>query len=223
MSFTDFGEIAKSKNQMISFEHLSTGTIVAFPAFLTDFSDNYTVSWGSESVFGRADPIKPYQSTTRQITIAFDVLAASEQQAKENLARYSTLIKMMYPTYSAPLTNDPSSFGRTIKSPPLIRIKFVNMIQAANGSGALLGCIGGFNFKPVSEAGYFYRENGDLFPKQYNISITFDPQHENQLGWDENSSFLTSDFPYSAPPTSENVISQGVQGGTKNRNRLLKR
>ena len=222
MSFTDFGEIAKSKNQVISFEHISTGTIVTFPAFLTDFSDNYTVSWGSESVFGRADAIKPYQSTTRQITLAFDVLSASETQAKENLAKYSTLIKMLYPVYSAPLAGDASSFGRTIKAPPLIRVKFVNMIQAANGSGALLGCIGGFNFKPVADSGYFYRENGDLFPKNYSISITFDPQHENQLGWDENSEFITRDFPYSAPQVSDSALAQGITGGSKNRTRLLK-
>ncbi|MBT96432.1 MAG: hypothetical protein CL431_10755 [Acidimicrobiaceae bacterium] len=216
MSFTDFGEIAKSKNQMISFEHLASGTTIEFPAFLTDFSDNYTVSWGGEQIFGRNDAIKPYQSTTRQITLAFDVLSASEAHAKENLTRYSTLVKMLYPSYSAPLTGTGGSFGRTIKAPPLIRLKFVNMVQAANGSGSLLGCIGGFNFKPNAAAGYFYKPNGELFPKHYNISITFDPQHENQLGWDENQDFLTSQFPYSAPSDSK-----AIMGGTKNKNRLL--
>jgi hypothetical protein len=216
MSFTDFGDIAKSKNQVISFEHLASGTIVAFPAFLTDFSDNYTVSWGSEQIFGRNDPIKPYQSTTRQISLAFDILSASEEAGKANLARYSTLIKMLYPSYSPLLSGQGSSFGRTIKSPPLIRLKFVNMIQAANGSGSLLGCIGGFNFKPNAAAGYFYTETGELFPKHYNISITFDPQHENMLGWDENKEFLTKQFPYSAPATSTEVL-----GGTKNDQKLL--
>ena len=222
MSFTDFQEIAKSKNQMISFEHLSTGTVVSFPAFLTDFSDNYTVSWGSEQVFGRSDAIKPYQSTSRQISLSFDVLSASEEQAEKNLARYSTLIKMLYPTYSEPLAGDISSLGRTIKTPPLMRIKFVNMIQAANGSGALLGCINGFNFKPVATAGYFYKENGNLFPKNYNLSLTFDPQHENELGWDENKEFLTKEFPYSAPSVSADAISQGIVGGSKSRRKLLK-
>ena len=118
---------------------------------------------------------------------------------------------MLYPSYSPLLSGQGSSFGRTIKSPPLIRLKFVNMIQAANGSGSLLGCIGGFNFKPNAAAGYFYTETGELFPKHYNISITFDPQHENMLGWDENKEFLTKQFPYSAPATSTEVL-----GGTKN-------
>jgi hypothetical protein len=216
MSFTDFGDIAKSKNQVISFEHLTSGTIVTFPAFLTDFSDNYTVSWGSEQIFGRNDPIKPYQSTTRQISLAFDVLSASEEAGKANLARYSTLIKMLYPSYSPLLSGQGASFGRTIKSPPLIRLKFVNMIQAANGSGSLLGCIGGFNFKPVATAGYFYNAAGELFPKQYNISITFDPQHEQMLGWDENKEFLTKQFPYSAPTDSTKIL-----GGTKSKKKLL--
>lgn len=217
MSFTDFGDIAKAKNQMVIFEHLTSGTTVEFPAFLTEFTDNYTVAWGSDHIFGRNDPIKPYQSTTRKINIAFDVLSASEEAGKANLARYSTLIKMLYPSYSALLDGAGGSFGRTIKAPPLMRLKFVNMIQAANGSGALLGCISGFNFKPMPASGYFYKSNGDLFPKHYNISVSFDPQHESMLGWDENQEFLTKQFPYSAAADQDTP-----QGGSKAAKRLLK-
>lgn len=200
MSFTNFGKIAESKNQVIRLTHVATGTSVSFAAFLTEFSDDYQVSWGTEQIFGRNDPIKPYQSTTRSISIAFQVLAPSFEAARENLQKYSTLTKMLYPVYSAPIGANPNS--RTIKGPPLIRIKFVNFIQAASGEGSLLGCIEGFKFAPVQDAGYFVEQNGDLFPKHFDVSFRFTPQHESPLGWDSQTErFLTDAFPYSSAPS----------------------
>ena len=212
MSFTDFNKIAESKNQVIKFIHIATGTTVIFPAFLTEYSDNYSVGWGTEQIFGRNDPVKPYQSTTRQIQLGFDVLSHNMESAMDNLSKYTTLTKMLYPVYTAPLSGQggSGSLGRTIKAPPLIRLKFVNMIQSADGNGSLLGCIEGFNYSPNQAAGFFIETDGSIFPKHYNISFRFTPQHESPLGWgSETSEFLTENFPYSASPASSPSLSQG--------------
>jgi hypothetical protein len=227
MSFTNFNDVAKSKNQEVILTHVATGTTVAFPAFLTDYRDSYQVNWGNEKIFGRNDPIKPYQDTMRRLTIAFDVLSPNFTSAIENLEKFQTLARMMYPVYSAPLDGSGGSIGRTIKAPPLIRVKFVNMIQAAGASGgALLGCIEGVNFEPDKQMGYFVERSGELFPKKFNISFNFTPQHEAPLGWDaETSEFLTEEFPYSAGSVTTSVRNQG---GANNRlnsaniDRLLK-
>jgi len=210
MSFTNFNDIAKNQNQVVELIHVGTGTKVSFPAFITEYSDDYQVAWGNEQVFGRNDPIKPYQSTSRQIQVGFDVLSPSLEAAKQNLANWQTLVKMLYPVYSAPLDGSGGSIGRTIKAPPLLRVKFVNMIQSAGGHGSLLGCIEGANFKPEQAAGWFVESSGDLFPKHFNISFRFTPQHENPLGWDaQTSEFITSTFPYSATSTTAKAINQG--------------
>ena len=210
MSFTNFGDIARGKNQIVSLEHVATKTKVDFPAFITEYSDSYQVQWGNEQVFGRNDPIKPYQSTTRQLQIAFDVLSPSFESAKDNLSKFQTLTKMLYPVYSAPLDGSGGSVGRTIKAPPLLRVRFVNMVQSANGNGSLLGCIEGLDFSPNKEAGYFVELTGELFPKHFNLSFRFTPQHESPLGWDaESKQFLTKTFPYSAGSTIATATGQG--------------
>ena len=210
MSFTNFNDIAKSKNQEIEIIHVATSTKVSFAAFITEFSDDYSVTWGNEQVFGRNDPIKPYQSTTRNIQVGFDVLSPSFEDAITNLAKFQTLTKMLYPVYSAPLDGSGGSIGRTIKAPPLLRVKFVNMIQSANGDGSLLGCIEGLNFNPNKDAGYFVKLTGELFPKHFNLSFRFAPQHENPLGWDaETSDFITNAFPYSATKDSATTVNEG--------------
>tara|TARA_B100000963_G_C22484288_1_gene606169 strand:- start:303 stop:980 length:678 start_codon:yes stop_codon:yes gene_type:complete len=211
MSFTNFKDIARSKNQMIKFIHVATSTTVEFPAFLTEYTDNFSVSWGNEQIFGRNDPIKPYQSTGRQIQLGFDVLSHDMDNAKENLLKYTTLTRMLYPVYTSPLNNAPDSLGRTIKAPPLIRIKFVNMIQSADGDGSLLGCIEGFGYSPNQNSGFFVERDGSLFPKHFNISFRFTPQHESPLGWDSStSSFLTDAFPYSKSIITTQDQSQGA-------------
>jgi hypothetical protein len=220
MTFTDFGKIAESKNQVIKFVHVATGTSVAFPAFLTEYSDSYSVGWGEEQIFGRNDPIKPYQSTTRSLQVGFDVLSPNMESAKDNLAKYTTLTRMLYPVYTPPLNNGVQSLGRTIKAPPLIRLKFVNMIQSADGNGSLLGCISGFNYTPNRDVGFFVERDGSLFPKHFAISFTFAPQHESPLGWDSSTgTFLTENFPYSSATITTRDQKQGANPSIEQANK----
>ena len=194
-----FHDIAKGSNHLVKFLHVATGTRVEFPAFITDFSDSVNVAWGTENIFGRTDPVKPYQGTTRNISLGFDVLAPTLKKAKENLHNYSLLMQMMYPVYSEPLAGT-NEKGRVIKAPPLIRIEFMNLVKNTSLSGnerGLLGCISGVQFSPNQESG-FYDVDGDLFPKNFNISFQFEPQHETPMGF-ENNRFIDGNFPYSAP------------------------
>ena len=208
MSFTNFNKIAESKNQIITFIHVATSTTVSFPAFLTQYNDSYSVSWGNEQIYGRNDPVKPYQSTTRQLQIGFDVLSPDMESAKNNLSKYSILTKMLYPVYTAPLNGKNNSLGRTLKAPPLIRIKFVNMVQSADGGGSLFGCVEASHEQIKSRL--FVERDGSIFPKHFNISFRFTPQHESPLGWaSETGKFLTNNFPYSASPVVTGEQPQG--------------
>lgn len=206
-----FHDIAKGSDHMVKFLHVATGVRVEFPAFITDYSDSFQVGWGTENIFGRTDPIKPYQGTTRTISIGFDVVAPSVEQARKNMDNYSTLVQMMYPVYNKPLSGGFQGKGRTIKAPPILRIHFMNLVKNNSPSTleeGLLGCISGFTFNPNREAGFF-DQNNELLPKHFNISFRFDPQHESTLGFDEEE-FISQGFPHdrvSAAPSSENTTS----------------
>ena len=204
MSF--FEEIAYGRDHIIKFVHVATGTEVSFPAFIKQFSDNYNVQWQSTDIFGRTDPIQSYQNTKRSIDIGFDVLSDSLEKAKENMEKYSTLKRMLYPMYGEPLTGGdfgaPGAKGRTMRAPPYIRIKFMNYIENVSDTSfeeGLLGCIKGLKFDPklgTEGPGTFIDENNKLLPKYFSVQFGFEPQHEQTLGWDEQSQFLTEKFPY---------------------------
>tara|TARA_B100001564_G_scaffold341298_1_gene335757 strand:- start:12181 stop:12858 length:678 start_codon:yes stop_codon:yes gene_type:complete len=208
-----FHNIAKGSNHLIKFLHVATGTRVEFPAFITEFSDTFNVSWGSEMIFGRMDPIKPYQGTTRSISLAFDVLSNDIEMAKDNMNKYSRLIQMLYPVYNEPLTGGIKGKGRTIKAPPILRIQFVNLVKNNSEESVeegLLGCINGFTFNPNRESGFF-TQTDEILPKVFNISIKFDPQHEATLGFQERK-FLNQGFPYGRP--KQTPSSDGSGQGT---------
>lgn len=116
--------LANVKEQVLSFYFEPTGETVYFKAFITTFNDTFTPSYSTTQVFGRTDPIQIYQNTTRQISLAFQVPAASEGEAFENLGRVQKIIHMLYPGY-ADLDN-----ALTLTEAPLVRIKVMNLLSS---------------------------------------------------------------------------------------------
>ena len=201
-----YADLAKAKQQMLNVTHVATGMVVEFPAFIKQFSDAYDVQWDTTTVYGRMDPVKPYQRTGRTIQLSIDVLADSEQMAVKNFKEYSKFIKMLYPVYSAPLNEVGTSVqsARTIKAPPLLRIKLMNYIQSTKGGG-LLGCISGLKFEPKFDMGHYSDNTGRIFPTAFDISFQFTPLHEEILGFKAESAdtdgaqeFGSQQYPYSA-------------------------
>ena len=201
-----FKDIAVGSDHVVRFLHVATGTRVEFPAFITQFSDSYQVNWGTETIFGRMDPVKPYQGTTRNISLGFDVLAYNLKDARKNMDNYSKLIQMLYPVYSKPLGGQERGIGRTIQAPPIMRLQFMNLIKSNSPNSpedGLLGCIGGFSFDPNKEAGFFTQDN-EVLPKVFNVSFQYTPLHESTLGFEEER-FVNTGFPYGRPKRDESL------------------
>jgi hypothetical protein len=189
-----FDEIAQATGQMIRFTSIATADQVEFPAFVTSFSDEYGVSWSDEQIFGRIDPIKQYQATTRRINTSFDILGKDRQTAIKNFENYTRLIRMLYPVYSDPIGKENNS--RVIKAGPLMRIRYSNYIRSTVSDNGLLGCIQGITFKPEFESGHFMLPNGEMVPIRYSMNFMFVPFHEKQLGSDVTGQFIDKSFPY---------------------------
>ena len=178
---------ATSSGGLIEIEStiITENSIALFYAFITSFSDSMNSSWNEEQVYGRPDPIGTFQNTTRKISLAFDVPSADLSDAKANLTMINRVKQFMYPAYSSNTANNTSTNALSLAKSPLVRIKFANLIQNQDPdalSDGLLGWINSFSATPVIDMGMF-NESGNLYPKVYNVSLDFTPQHEFDLGY----------------------------------------
>lgn len=186
---------ATKTNSVITFQSTITKLQVQFKGFITEMSDNFQSSWETEEVYGRMDPIGTFKSTKRTITLGWTIPANSVGEAQSNFDAIRTLTSMLYPGYSAgQMTVSGESFttANSISKPPLIRLSYANLIQAANGEG-LLGWVDGFNVQPNLEMGFFI-ENKNQFPKVYTMSCNFNVLHEHDLGWSTSTKIVQDDL-----------------------------
>ena len=151
----------------IKFLHVPTGLSTDFAAILSDFADRHDSSWDEQEYYGRMDPVAKFKNTKRTINFSFSVISDDPNEAATNMARYQKLVKMLYPVYNR--KNDQavnpfqSSDASTIASPPLIGIKFANLIQQVSPipHAHLVGYVDGFEFKPDNDASYWYANGID--------------------------------------------------------------
>ena len=171
------GTYANSTGAVLKIESiLGDKRIVEFKAFLTTLNQNFNSTWKSEEVYGRNDPIATFQGTKRVISLAWDVPAGSFAEAKDNLERTALLSQMLYPGYVAGV----------IARPPLVKVKFANLIKNSSNNEGLLGWIDSLSINPVLDMGMF-SEGGEFFPKVINLSFNFNVLHQHDLGLDEKN------------------------------------
>ena len=199
-SFVDFTDVYANNGFNISFFHLPTGKSVYFKAFITAFNDTYAPDWAAETVYGRAYPIYTFKNTSRRISLAFKVPAATAGEAYENLAKVQKLTQFLYPAY-ADVNN-----ANTISQAPLVRLRVINFTQVAESidtsqsakqlydsysasseaSSGLLGVISNatvnFNLENT-DIGVIERPDGVVLSKMLNINLDFGVVHEHTVGW----------------------------------------
>tara|TARA_A100001515_G_scaffold144543_1_gene148963 strand:+ start:18414 stop:19250 length:837 start_codon:yes stop_codon:yes gene_type:complete len=196
----DASDNLANKGQFIEFYQVPSMKAVRFKAFLTQYEDNFNSTWKRTPVFGKMDPIHTFQHTQRTINLGWDVLAGSIEEAVENQQRISTLVQMLYPSYEGSETD-----GKRIKTAPIFKVKFMNLITDASTSGAssdaetggLVCTIDGFRHAPVVESGYFAL-GGGLFPKNFQLQCSIHVLHTHNLGWMGDGEFEEENFPYAA-------------------------
>ena len=200
MGFRDAGDAsdsyANSYNHIITFTHIATGLMSEFKAFMTDFEDKYDSKWNDVDVYGRMDPISTFQGTKREISFAFDVVAASRSEALRNLEHSRRLVQSLYPVYEDLAQGQFSA--TSIQAPPLLRLKFSNLISDSIGRG-LVGKLSGVSYKPDFEGGVFESTSQGILPKVNKFSCTFTVLHTEPLGFNTTGVHRASGgnrFPY---------------------------
>lgn len=184
--FTDITDRYANQGYYIEIEYLHgdpSVNKVAFKSFITDYQDNFTSNWNTEEVYGRPDPIHTFQNTTRTINLSWDVPSADFIEAEANVAKASKLMRFLYPSYTQ------EGNASTMTKPPLLRLKFTNLVKK-NATQGLLGKASGFSFTPDIEAGWWDGNpmdpaggQGQLYPKLLKFTCEFSVIHEHHLGW----------------------------------------
>jgi hypothetical protein len=196
----------------IEFTYASIGTKnknfykVRFSAFVTAFSDNFSQQWSSTAVYGKPDAIETYQGTRRSIDLAWDVPSNGPKEGYNNMIKLETLLKMLYPMYDIQSKKSTSNVA-TINKPPLLRLKFANLIHNNLNGRGLLGHVNGFSFNPAMDQGMYNTKEPrqraigipdvGLIPKVYSMRCTFTVLHEQDLGFSASRNrFFNNSFPY---------------------------
>ena len=228
-----YGTIAETtyanRGHIISFVSFYVGLRADFKASVTNYVDNYNCLWESDQPYGKSDPIMHFQGTEMYIQLSWDVHADSKEEAAENLRRASALSQMLYPVYenrgfTGASTNGlvelssqsegaaPDTDSETVKAqkkwciaaPPLVTLKFSNIIQANTPEQVshskeaqsaikkrfykdtviegVIACIDQYSFTPDLAVGFFEVEGGILLPKKISLSCTLNVQHQLSPG-----------------------------------------
>ena len=197
--FVDGSDSLANKGMTIGFEHVPTGKRVNFKAFITAFNETFSSDWLSENVYGRGDPIHMFRNTSRTISLAWKMPAATESEAYQNLGRLQSFIQFLYPTYTS-VQN-----ASTINQSPLVRLKLMNLAQKSSyrdsfegftvsstgDTPGLLGIIKNvtINHNLDTDAGVFEMVKAEnshsaakILPKVIEVNIDFGVVHEHTMG-----------------------------------------
>jgi hypothetical protein len=118
------------------FHDLRTNEIISFHAFLSDLTDSFKADYESNAGFGRMDPVRIYNNTTRDIGFSFKIVATSEQDFDEMWFKINKLITLLYPQWSAgeQLNAKQSSFTRPFSQvpvgSPMIRLRIGDVVKS---------------------------------------------------------------------------------------------
>lgn len=172
LSYIDFFEVHKKKvkqkkkdvkaeplrsyNEIITFQHIPTGQVSKFNAFVEVYRDSYTCNWQSTPVFGRMDPIMSYGGTKRAMSLNFKIMSASAKEAYTNIQNLQVLIRSLYPTYNR-LNFDEAGISsnltaNTMGAAPLVRVAWSNLVSNNRGKG-IIAAIQSLSVDPIKEVG----------------------------------------------------------------------
>ena len=134
--FSDQSEaIAQGQKLYVDFFHAPSKNSVAFKAFITEYSETFEVNYEEVDAFGRSDPYSKYRNTRRRISLGWETVAGSIQEAEQNMRRCTELIQMMYPSYEnskAPTGVTGMADNPVIAGEPVFRVRFANWLVDTN-------------------------------------------------------------------------------------------
>jgi len=82
------------------FHDLRTNEIISFHAFLNSLTDTINPNFNAHSGYGRLDPVRLYEGTTRSISVGFTVVATSKEDFDAMWYKINKFVTLLYPQWT---------------------------------------------------------------------------------------------------------------------------
>lgn len=138
------------------------GKFLAFRAFLTDFSDNFSGDWAGTKYVGRGEELYNYQGFKRDISFSFKVAAFSKADMQPLYNKLNLLVGSTAPTYR----NGNFMMGT------LTKVTIGDYLVQTSGFISSVGLSWDSNIPWEMET------EGERLPHALNVSIAFTPIHD---------------------------------------------
>jgi len=86
---------------VVNNDNINRRTYVQFPAYINNFDDNYSATWGAQRYVGRGDNFYNYEGFDRQISFGFTVAAESKAELAPMYKKLNYLASTLAPDYSS--------------------------------------------------------------------------------------------------------------------------
>ena len=138
------------------------GKFLAFRAFLTDFSDNFSGDWAGTKYVGRGEELYNYQGFKRDISFSFKVAAFSKADMQPLYNKLNLLVGSTAPTYR----NGNFMMGT------LTKVTIGDYLVQTSGFISSVGLSWDSNIPWEMET------EGERLPHALDVSISFTPIHD---------------------------------------------
>jgi hypothetical protein len=157
-----------------SIHDIRTNEVFKFHAFIENVSDSFSPEYTTSTGFGRMDPVRIYNSTSRSISVDFWMVSTSEEDHNEMWYYINRLVTCLYPQWSKPLlanqkdidmANSPFArpFTQIPVASPLVRLRLGDLITSNYSRKKVKEEI--FDIKDIKDTISLY----DFFKNIYNI------------------------------------------------------
>ena len=179
---------------------LISGEIAELGGAITNLSDSWALAFNEEIVYGRIDPIPTYSNTTRTISVSMDLIPVkkgSQGRLEDSLAHQVVINKIAQMCYAGYEDTGDFNFA-VIKAPPLVSIKYANVICSSDGE-ALKAYMKSFSVTTQNEGLYNIApgvENTDIYYNRLSLSFEFGIIHDSEIGHKGDGTVKNANYPF---------------------------
>ena len=122
------------------FQDLRTNEIVSFHAFLDQLTDTIAPNYNQTSGYGRLDPVRIYESTTRSISVGFTILATSKEDFNTMWYKINKFVTFLYPQWTkgtmvgrdfgGATSTFVQPFSQVLGASPIVRMRVGDVIKS---------------------------------------------------------------------------------------------
>ena len=171
---------------------------------ITNLSDSWALAFNEETVYGRIDPIPTYSNTTRTISVSMDLIPVKkgiQGRLEDSLAHQVVINRVAAMCYAGYENTGDFNFA-VIKAPPLVSIKYANIICSSDGS-PLKAYMKSFSVNTQNEGLYNIAPavaNENIYYNRLSLSFEFGIIHDSEIGHNSNGTVKNANYPFKLYP-----------------------